>query len=99
MSDSGFGLLTSVFLWSYAVVSPLGGLLADRFGRRVVIIASLLFWSAATGLTGFATSFGQILTARLLMGVSEACYLPAALAMITDYHRDRTRSLATGIHM
>jgi MFS family permease len=99
MSDARFGLLTSAFLWSYAAVSPLGGMLADRFGRRVVIIASLLFWSGATALTGFATSFGQILSARLLMGISEACYLPAALAMITDYHRDRTRSLATGIHM
>jgi MFS family permease len=99
MSDSRFGLLTSVFLWSYAAVSPLGGILADRLGRRTIIIASLLFWSTATGLTGFAHSFPQILLARLLMGVSEACYIPAALALITDYHPDRTRSLATGIHM
>jgi predicted MFS family arabinose efflux permease len=33
------------------------------------------------------------------MGISEACYIPAALALITDYHRTRTRSLATGLHM
>jgi len=33
------------------------------------------------------------------MGVSEACYIPAALALIADYHRGPTRSLATGIHM
>jgi MFS family permease len=33
------------------------------------------------------------------MGVSEACYIPAALALITDYHRGSTRSLATGLHM
>src|SRR5206468_3288378 len=37
--------------------------------------------------------------ARALMGVSEACYIPAALALIADYHRGSTRSLATGIHM
>src|SRR5690606_41861006 len=36
---------------------------------------------------------------RLLMGISEACYIPAALALITDYHTGRTRSLATGLHM
>jgi MFS family permease len=33
------------------------------------------------------------------MGISEACYLPAALALIADYHRGTTRSLATGLHM
>jgi sugar phosphate permease len=33
------------------------------------------------------------------MGVSEACYIPAALAIISDYHRGPTRSLATGLHM
>jgi MFS family permease len=99
MSDAHFGLLTSVFLWVYAGASPLGGFLADRFGRRRVIIASIFFWSAATFLTGLATSFHQMLIARALMGVSEACYIPAGLALIADYHRGPTRSLATGIHM
>jgi predicted MFS family arabinose efflux permease len=33
------------------------------------------------------------------MGISEACYIPAALALIADYHRGATRSLATGVHM
>lgn len=33
------------------------------------------------------------------MGISEACYIPAALALIVDYHRGPTRSLATGLHM
>jgi len=33
------------------------------------------------------------------MGISEACYIPAALALIADYHRGPTRSLATGVHM
>ena len=40
-----------------------------------------------------------MLAARFLMGVSEACYIPAALALITDYHKGKTRSLATGLHM
>jgi sugar phosphate permease len=99
MSDAQFGLLTSVFLWVYAVLSPLGGFLADKFSRSRLIIVSLFVWSAVTWLTGQAQNYGQLLAMRALMGISEACYIPAALALIADYHRGPTRSFATGIHM
>jgi MFS transporter, Spinster family, sphingosine-1-phosphate transporter len=99
MTDAQFGLLTSVFLWVYALLSPSAGFLADRFGRSRVIIGSLFVWSAVTWLTGHARDFNQLLAARALMGISEACYMPAALALITDYHRGPTRSLATGLHI
>jgi MFS family permease len=99
MTDAQFGLLTSVFLWVYAALSPFAGFLADRYSRSKVIIGSLLAWSVITWLTAHATTFGELLTTRALMGISEACYIPAALALITDYHRSTTRSLATGVHM
>ncbi len=99
MNDEQFGLLTSVFLGVYGLLSPLGGYLADRFSRSRVIVGSLLVWSLVTWLTGHAQTFEQLLAARALMGLSEACYIPAALALIADYHRGPTRSLATGIHM
>jgi MFS family permease len=99
MSDAQFGLLTSVFLWVYGVLSPFAGFLADRFNRSRVIIGSLFVWSLITWLTAHATTFGELLATRALMGISEACYIPAALALIADYHRGPTRSLATGVHM
>ena len=99
MTDAQFGLLTSVFLWVYAFMSPAAGYLADRFSRRKLIIGSVFVWSAVTWLTAHAHDFNQLLIARALMGVSEACYIPAALALIVDYHRGPTRSLATGLHM
>lgn len=99
MTDAQFGLLTSMFLWVYAALSPIGGFLADRFTRSRVIIGSLFAWSAITWLTAHATTFNELLVTRALMGISEACYLPAAVALITDYHRGTTRSLACGIHM
>ncbi len=99
MTDGQFGLLTSVFLWVYGIFSPFGGYLADRFGRSRVIIASLFIWSAVTWATGHMHSFEGLLVARGIMGLSEACYIPAALALIADYHRGSTRSLATGLHM
>jgi MFS family permease len=98
-TNAQFGLLTAVFLFVYAALGPLGGVLADRMGRRRVILVSLVVWSAVTWLTGKAQTYPQLVVARALMGVSEACYIPAALALITDHHRGRTRSLATGLHM
>ncbi len=99
MTDAQFGLLTSVFLWVYGVLSPAAGFLADRFGRSRVIVGSLFIWSLATGLTAYAQSFEQLVISRVIMGISEACYIPAGLALIADYHRGPTRSMATGIHM
>lgn len=99
MTDAQFGLLTSMFLWVYGALSPFTGFLADRFSRRVVIVVSLFVWSALTWLTGQVKSYEHLLLIRSLMGISEACYLPAALALIADFHPGPTRSLATGIHM
>ncbi len=99
MTEAQFGLLTSAFLWVYAFVSPIGGFLSDRVSRTKVVIGSLFLWSAVTWMTAHATTFDGLLLTRVLMGVGEACYIPAALALIADYHRGPTRSLATGIHM
>jgi sugar phosphate permease len=53
MSDAEFGLLTSVFLWVYGLLSPFMGFLADRFNRSRVIIGSLFIWSVVTWLTSY----------------------------------------------
>jgi MFS transporter, Spinster family, sphingosine-1-phosphate transporter len=98
LSDAELGLLGSAFLWVYALLSPISGFLADRFGRVRVIIVSLLVWSLVTWLTRYARSFDELIATRALMGLSEACYIPAALALIADYHSKGRLSLATGIH-
>lgn len=99
LTDAQFGLLTAVFLWSYGIFSPFGGFIADKYSRKKVIVFSVFVWSLVTLWTGYVHSFQEMLLSRFLMGISEACYIPAALALITDYHRGRTRSLATGLHM
>lgn len=99
MSDAQFGLLTSVFLWVYGLSSPFAGYLADRFSRTKIIIGSLFFWSLITWLTSLATTFEQLLAARAVMGISEAFYMPAAMALIMDWHSDKTKSTAVGIHV
>jgi MFS family permease len=97
-NKADWGLILGCFKWTYAVLSPFGGYVADRFSRRHVIFASLFVWSAVTWWTGHVTSFHELMTARALMGVSEAFYIPAALALIADFHPGLTRSRAVGVH-
>ena len=96
--DDHWGMLPALFKWSYAIFSPLGGYIADRFSKRWVIAGSLFAWSGATIATGNCHTLGQMEVVRALMGVSEAFYIPAALALITEFHLGSTRSRAIGFH-
>ena len=93
-----WGFMLGQFKWVYAAFSLVGGYIADRFSRRFTICGSLFVWSAVTWWTGQVTTYNELLWARSLMGVSEAFYIPAALALITDYHQGETRSRAVGFH-
>jgi MFS family permease len=98
LQDYQLGFIPTALLWAYAVCSPLGGYLGDRLGRKRMVVCSLVLWSLMSAATAAARSLPQLLAAVALMGISEACYLPSGLALIADYHGDRSRSLATGIH-
>jgi MFS family permease len=98
VSAANFGRLMAIFLWIYALMSPLSGLIADRLNRKILIIASLFIWSSVTLLMGYAQTFNQLYILRAIMGISEAFYIPAGLSLIADYHQGKTRSLAVGFH-
>lgn len=98
-SAANFGRLMAIFLWIYGFMSPVAGIVADRINRKWLIVGSLFVWSTVTLLMGYAVSFEQLYFLRACMGVSEALYIPAGLSLIADYHTNKTRSLAVGIHM
>lgn len=98
-SATNFGYLMAIFLWIYGFMSPVSGIIADKFNRKWLIVGSLFVWSAVTFLMGYAETFNQIYWLRAVMGVSEALYIPAGLSLIADFHSPKTRSLAIGIHM
>ena len=96
---TNYGYLMAVFLWVYGSMSSFSGIIADRINRKGLIIGSLFVWSLVTFAMGFATSFNTLYWLRALMGFCEALYIPAGLSLIADYHSDKTRSLAVGLHM
>jgi MFS transporter, ACS family, D-galactonate transporter len=98
-SATNFGYLMGIFLWIYGIMSPISGVIADKVNRKWLIVISLFVWSAVTYGMGLATTYHQVYWLRAFMGISEALYIPAGLSLITDYHNDKTRSLAIGIHM
>jgi MFS family permease len=98
-SATNFGYLMGIFLWIYGFMSPVAGIIADKLNRKWLIVASLFVWSGVTYAMGYANTFNQLYWLRATMGVSEALYIPAGLSLIADYHSDKTRSLAIGIHM
>jgi MFS transporter, Spinster family, sphingosine-1-phosphate transporter len=96
--EANWGAVLALFKWVYACLSPIGGYLADRYSRRHVIVGSLLVWSLVTWITGHVAAYEELLATRALMGISEAFYIPAALALIADLHEGHTRSRAVGLH-
>jgi MFS family permease len=98
-SATNFGYLMAIFLWVYGFMSPVSGIIADKFNRKWLIVGSLFVWSGVTFMMGYAETFNQLYWLRAFMGVSEALYIPAGLSLIADFHSSKTRSLAVGIHM
>ncbi len=96
---TNFGRLMAIFLWIYGFMSPVAGMIADKFNRKWLIVGSLFVWSGVTFAMGYAQTFDQLYWLRAIMGVSEALYIPAGLSLIADFHTSKTRSLAIGIHM
>jgi predicted MFS family arabinose efflux permease len=98
LSDLQLAAIGSLFLWTYAAASPLAGLLADRMSRRRMIVWSLAAWSLVMNYSGFVSSATELLVTRVLLGLAECAYVPAALALIAGYHGGDTRGTAISIH-
>jgi len=93
-SDSQLGLVGSCFLWVYGIGSFFAGQIGDKFSKRLLIVSSLALWSLVTFGTGLAHSANMLLALRALMGISEALFMPAAVALTANAFPPATRSRA-----
>lgn len=96
-SDAEGGLLQSMFMLPYALVSPLAGALGDRSRRFVIAGAGVLVWSAATFGSGLAPTFAVLLAARLVIGVGEASYTVVTPSLLGDYYAPHERGRVLSI--
>ena len=98
--DAGIGELQWVldaFLVSLAGLVLVGTGLADRFGRRRVFLSGLVGFAAASVLTAASQTVGEVIAARVLMGVAASCVLPPALSLLTVLFPPELRPKAVGI--
>ncbi len=98
LTDSQLGLIGTSLFATLAVMVPIAGFLGDRLSRKWIITSSLLFWSAATAVTGVARGlFSLILFRSVATGGGESFYAPSAYSLVAAYHK-KTRSLALAVH-
>ncbi|MEP9325225.1 MFS transporter [Paraburkholderia phymatum] len=99
LSDTQLGSLSGVVaLMVGALTVPLS-VLADRWGRVKSIVVMAALWSAATLGCAIATSYGEMLVARALVGVGEAAYGSVGIALILSIFPAHLRSTLTGAFM
>ena len=100
LSPAVQGLLMSSFFWTYAFMQIPGGMLADRFGPRVVIVCSTLGWGFFQAIAAACTGWVSLLITRLGLGASEAPIYPAGGKLngiwMTQNERGRGATLLDG---
>jgi MFS family permease len=99
IQDRHRGALLAAFFWSYALLQIVAGWIVDRFGVKKPFAAGFLIWSITSALTGFASSYGQLFSLRVLLGVGEAIAPTASMRWIRFHYPDTQRGTATGIWM
>lgn len=85
------------FFLTYALTQVPAGWLSDRFGARRMLAIYVLGWSICTVLTGLATSFVLLLTARLMFGITQAGAFPASSALLSKWAPISIRGIASSV--
>jgi EmrB/QacA subfamily drug resistance transporter len=98
-SGSGLEWVVNAYALTFGGLLLLGGRAGDILGRRRVLIAGIIVFSAASLLGGFATTEAWLLGARALQGVGGAIVAPAALSLIaTTFPEGPPRNRAMGVY-
>jgi predicted MFS family arabinose efflux permease len=98
ISDGQLGLISGLyFAMFYCFIAIPVGWLADRTSRVGVLSLACAIWSGATVACGLAANYGQLVAARMAVGIGEAGGVPPSYAIITDTYPAGKRAAALGI--
>lgn len=98
LADGQLGLISGLyFAVFYCVLAIPVGWLADRTNRVRVLSFACALWSAATVACGFASTYPQLVAARMSVGIGEAGGVPPSYAIVSDYFPPGTRGTALSI--
>lgn len=97
LSATQTGWVLSAFFLGYALMQIPGGILADKFGAKVILVAAVFFWSLFTALTAIADSFLLLVIIRFLFGIGEGGFQPAAAKVIATVFPAKQRSKAMSL--
>jgi ACS family D-galactonate transporter-like MFS transporter len=92
------GLIFSAFGWTYAALQIPGGILADRFGPRIVYTVSLIIWSIISLLQGFARGFITLFGLRMAVGIFEAPSYPTNNRIVTTWFPENERASSIAVY-
>jgi predicted MFS family arabinose efflux permease len=99
LTDTQIGLLSSAFIWIYALIGVPLGRIADSASRKKLLAAAILLWSSLTASAAFAGSFAMLLFSRIGVGVGEAGCAPAATSWLGDLFPPHKRSRVLALFM
>lgn len=99
LSSVQLGLIFSAFGWTYALLQIPGGLIADRFGPRILYAFCLITWSIATLCQGFVRGFASLFSLRLATGAFEAPSYPINNRIVTSWFPENERASAIAMYV
>lgn len=96
LSGTAVGYMVACFAITQLIVSPIAGRWVDRFGRKIMIVIGLFFFSVSEFLFGIGQTVEVLFISRMLGGVSAAFIMPGVTAFIADITTIKTRPKALG---
>ncbi|OUL28842.1 MFS transporter [Nostoc sp. 106C] len=96
INPKSLGLLVTVFTLPSLIFGPIVGILADRFGRKRIIVPALFLFGIAGTACGFVRDFNLLLWLRLLQGIGAAPLLSLSITLIGDIYKGDRRTTAMG---
>ncbi|XP_015252045.1 PREDICTED: protein spinster homolog 2-like isoform X1 [Cyprinodon variegatus] len=99
VTDSGAGLLQTVFICSFMVAAPIFGYLGDRFNRKVILSCGIFFWSIVTLMSSFISKeyYWLFVLSRGLVGIGESSYSSISPTIIGDLYTNNSRTMMLSV--